>query len=95
MGLDQDFCNIPELEEKDIKSGPLNLDQNDVVIITGGAKGVTSECAFLLAKESCASIILIGRSSLTENESSWLKGIETEADLKKAILVNEFGSKKG
>ncbi len=100
MGLDGDSCNIPILikqnivdqnfdDKKDNKS--LNLSKNDVIIISGGAKGVTAACAIELSKDFSPTIILIGRSPAPEGlEPSWANGINKPAGLKKAILENEF-----
>ncbi|WP_024875062.1 type I polyketide synthase [Saccharomonospora piscinae] len=37
------------------------LDSSDVLLVTGGAKGITAECALVMAKDSGASLALIGR----------------------------------
>lgn len=41
--------------------GTLPLQLTDVLIVTGGGKGITAECALALAKESGARLVLIGR----------------------------------
>ena len=41
--------------------GDLPLSPSDVLVVTGGGKGITAECAFVLAKESGARLALIGR----------------------------------
>ncbi|HEY0807168.1 MAG TPA: SDR family NAD(P)-dependent oxidoreductase, partial [Pseudonocardiaceae bacterium] len=41
-------------------SAPLGID--DVLLVTGGGKGITAECALSLAQESGASVGLLGRS---------------------------------
>ncbi|MFC4048507.1 SDR family NAD(P)-dependent oxidoreductase [Actinomadura syzygii] len=38
------------------------LDANDVVLVTGGGKGITAECALSLAAETGARLALLGRS---------------------------------
>ncbi|NJO67952.1 MAG: SDR family NAD(P)-dependent oxidoreductase [Bacteroidetes bacterium] len=40
----------------------LKLSENDVVVVTGGAKGITSECAFELAKKYKCKMALVGSS---------------------------------
>ena len=42
--------------------GELPISNGDVLIVTGGGKGITAECALALAKESGACLALIGRS---------------------------------
>jgi enediyne polyketide synthase len=44
------------------------LDSSDVLLVTGGAKGITAECAFAMAVDSGASVVLLGRSPETEPE---------------------------
>lgn len=65
-----------------------DLKADDVVIVTGGARGVTAECAIELAKRFSPKIILLGRSSVTEPEPEWLEQVVSEADIKKAVLAN-------
>ncbi|MEU9516010.1 type I polyketide synthase [Micromonospora sp. NPDC048169] len=38
------------------------LDESDVLLVTGGAKGITAECALAMAKDSGARLALLGRS---------------------------------
>jgi enediyne polyketide synthase len=40
----------------------LPLDRGDVLLVTGGGKGITAECALALARESGARLALLGRS---------------------------------
>jgi enediyne polyketide synthase len=42
-------------------SGELPLTAEDVLVVTGGGKGITAECALMLAKESGARLALIGQ----------------------------------
>ncbi len=65
-----------------------NLTSDDVVVITGGARGVTAECAAALARSSQATLVLLGRSSEPAAEPSWLAGLQQEGDIKKAIIAH-------
>ncbi len=76
----------------DIKSMPLK--QGDVVVVSGGARGVTGETAIALAKASKAHFVLLGRSSEPFAEPVWAKGLADEGKLKRAVLQNEFASAK-
>jgi enediyne polyketide synthase len=42
--------------------GPLPLDATDVLLVTGGGKGIAAECALALARETGAKLIILGRS---------------------------------
>src|SRR6185369_11856373 len=44
-------------------AGELPLTRADVLLVTGGGKGVTAECAIALAKESGARLVLLGRAT--------------------------------
>ncbi len=90
MGLDGDNCNIPTLTDQDLTHGNVDLDSDDVVLITGGAKGVTAACAVEMAKEYSPTIVLIGRSETPSSEPEWAKDIRDPATLKKTILTHEF-----
>jgi len=43
-------------------AGSLPLDASDVLLVSGGGKGITAECALALARQSGASVGLLGRS---------------------------------
>jgi len=91
MGLDGDSCNIPTLIDQDLNYGNVDLSPDDVVVITGGAKGVTAACAIEIAKKYSPTIILIGRSEAPSSEPEWVKNIHNDPGiLKKAILVHKF-----
>ena len=96
MGIKQDQCIIPTLESKPIQpeSPAPVLGPEDVVVITGGAKGVTAECAMALAEACAPRIVLIGRSPAPFEEPDWIKGLEDPGEMKKAILANGFDKKK-
>ena len=71
---------------------PLDLEDGDVVVISGGARGVTAATAAALARQRALTLILLGRSPLPFQEPEWLNGLENEAELKKAIITHEFSS---
>ena len=94
MGLDEDSCNIPTLENKEIQEGAIDLGPEDVVVITGGAKGVTAECAVQLARACSPTIILVGRSVEPFIEPEWIQGFTDPSDMKKQILFHGFPDQK-
>ena len=69
---------------------PLALEDGDVVVISGGARGVTAAAAEALARQRALTLILLGRSPLPFEEPEWLDGRESESDLKKAIIAHAF-----
>ncbi len=94
MGLDGDSCNIPTLETRQIQEGIVNLGKDDVVVITGGAKGVTAECAVQIARAYSPRIILLGRSPASFPEPDWIQDITDPSGMKKQILAHGFKDQK-
>jgi enediyne polyketide synthase len=55
---------VPELmQPASYKPRPMNWSREDVILVTGGARGITASCAFGLALETGAQMALIGRSA--------------------------------
>ncbi|MEZ4744178.1 MAG: SDR family NAD(P)-dependent oxidoreductase [Bdellovibrionota bacterium] len=73
-------------KEYDVISRPLN--KNDVLVVTGGARGVTFEACYELVKEYQCRLILLGRSPVPDPEPHWLIGVRGETEIKKAIIKN-------
>ena len=92
VGWDQNFqrweyervLHIPQLSQQEL---PLS---SRVWLVSGGAKGVTSDCLLALAKLSPDTFILLGRTVL-EEEPAWASEVP-DKDLKEAVL-NEFKTK--
>ncbi len=67
-------------------SSPLTLGPKDVIVITGGGRGVTAEVAATLAETFRPTLILTGRTPLPVGpEPEWVTACHDEAALKKAI----------
>jgi acyl transferase domain-containing protein/NAD(P)-dependent dehydrogenase (short-subunit alcohol dehydrogenase family) len=79
-----------ELVAAPIGQGPLPIRKGDVVLITGGARGVTAEVALALAQAAKPTLVLLGRSAEPGPEPTWLAGLESESDMKRAI-AQELG----
>ncbi|GIU52130.1 type I polyketide synthase [Shewanella sp. KT0246] len=63
-----------------------SLNSEDTVLVTGGAKGVTFECALTLAKQTQSHFILAGRSEhLAGNLPTWAQGKQAK-ELKAAAI---------
>lgn len=57
--------------------GPLPLDKSSVVLITGGANGITYDAALRLAQLAKPTLILVGRSPLPEQEGDDTRDLDT------------------
>ncbi len=75
-----------------VENKPL-LDEKSVLLISGGAKGITAQCAIRIAAEVPCRFILIGRSALLEEEPEWAGEIQNAAQLQKSAL--DFFQEKG
>ena len=80
--------NTIELRQANLpaNSPKLTLTSNDVVVISGGARGVTAEVAHAVAEAGNPTLLLLGRSSEPENEEAWLASATNEAAIKKALM---------
>ena len=67
---------------------PSLLAEGDVVIVTGGARGVTAESLLPLVRESKPRLVLLGRTPLLGTEPDWLANIKDEPGIKAAIIAN-------
>ncbi len=78
-----------------LKSQPISQSEvvskicnNDVIVITGGARGVTANVSVALAKAFSPIIVLIGRSKFSKEEPEWTATLTNDSDIKKAILAH-------
>ncbi|WP_136525292.1 type I polyketide synthase [Geomonas ferrireducens] len=67
------------------------LEKGDVVVITGGGRGVTAVSALALANEYHPFLVLLGRSPEPQEEPAYLAGLTEEAEIKRAIMQNATG----
>jgi acyl transferase domain-containing protein/NAD(P)-dependent dehydrogenase (short-subunit alcohol dehydrogenase family)/acyl carrier protein len=62
------------------------LGAKDVILVTGGARGVTAEVAVTMAEAFRSTMILTGRTPLpTGPEPEWIRNLTDEAEMKRAI----------
>ncbi len=90
IGLDGRSRRGLDLIPVTIPSGRPSCGPGDVVVLTGGARGVTAAVARALATESQPTLVLLGRSPAPEPEPAWLDGVTGEADIKRALLEHGF-----
>ena len=63
------------------------LGKDDVIVISGGARGVTAAAARELARAFGSKLVLLGRSPEPTAEPAWLHGLTAEAAIKKEIAT--------
>jgi acyl transferase domain-containing protein/NADP-dependent 3-hydroxy acid dehydrogenase YdfG len=67
------------------RAGTAPLDADSVVLVTGGARGITAEAALRLAQRYGATLVVAGRTEPVEEEPA-TAGIDGERELKRAIF---------
>jgi len=67
------------------RPGPTVLNKKSVVVVSGGARGVTAGCMVELARRHQSRFLLLGRSTV-EEEPACCEGLTADAELKKALL---------
>ena len=87
-GITSDGLVTLELREESLPdaSGEILFTKDDVVLVTGGARGVTAEVATALAEAGQPTLVLMGRSPLPAEEEAWLNELNDEAAIKRAIM---------
>jgi acyl transferase domain-containing protein/NAD(P)-dependent dehydrogenase (short-subunit alcohol dehydrogenase family) len=75
-----------------VESGDFPLTKDGVVLATGGARGVTAEVVFGLARRCSPTLVLLGRSPLPDPEPDWLASLANKHDIQRA-LVTQNGQK--
>ncbi len=73
-------------EERSARRDALPVGRHDVLVVTGGARGVTAASIVALARAAQPRLALLGRSALASAEPDWAAGLTGEAALKKAGL---------
>jgi NAD(P)-dependent dehydrogenase (short-subunit alcohol dehydrogenase family) len=90
IGLEADARWIPTLEPASYPRGNLDIQPKEVIVISGGARGVTAAVAATLAQETKPTLVLMGRSPAPTPEPEWLAPLKDESIIKKAILEHDF-----
>jgi NAD(P)-dependent dehydrogenase (short-subunit alcohol dehydrogenase family) len=97
MGCDDDLVEVGisqnarwklALVKKPLAAGPrrLPLDEKSVVLVTGGAYGVTAEVVKELARQYKPTLVVVGRSALPAAEPADLQSCTDVATLRKVLL---------
>ncbi len=67
------------------------IEPGDLVVISGGARGVTAEVAVALAEAFAPRLVLLGRSPVPSVEPEWLAPLLQESEIKRALLDRSGG----
>jgi NAD(P)-dependent dehydrogenase (short-subunit alcohol dehydrogenase family) len=69
-----------------------HLTAQDVIVISGGARGVTAEAALALAEAFRPTLILLGRSPELSPEPDWLAELTDETEIKRTLSAHANGN---
>jgi acyl transferase domain-containing protein/NAD(P)-dependent dehydrogenase (short-subunit alcohol dehydrogenase family) len=84
-------CTLKLVERSwDSASTAAPFERGDVVVISGGARGVTAEVGVALARAFAPKLVLLGRSPEPKSEPAWLVPLRTETEIRQA-LIKETG----
>jgi acyl transferase domain-containing protein len=75
----------PRMEARAVIPGALALGRGDVVVISGGARGITAEAVVALAQQIELRLLLLGRTVVID-ESDVFRGVTDVADLGRLVL---------
>ncbi|MBO0697168.1 MAG: SDR family NAD(P)-dependent oxidoreductase, partial [Zavarzinella sp.] len=71
------------------QAGPVPpVGHGDVIVVTGGARGVTAEALLALARAVRPKLVLLGRTPVPATEPAWLSSLQDEARIKQAIATH-------
>ena len=68
------------------RQGELELDERSVVLVTGGARGITARAALMLAERHRPKLVLVGRTS-DEPEDEATAGLSELSELREAMIA--------
>ncbi|WP_051109856.1 type I polyketide synthase [Massilia niastensis] len=68
--------------------GALRLEPDSVVLVTGGAYGITAELTRVLAEKYRPRLVLAGRSALPGEESALTSGVEDRSELRRLLTAH-------
>ena len=92
VGITSDHRRTIALEKTTIVQPEIRQDMKDgLVVVTGGARGVTAECAYAMAVTHGCSLLLLGRTPEPQPEPDWLEGLRSEAEIKKELASRSTG----
>ncbi|HIG26503.1 MAG TPA: SDR family NAD(P)-dependent oxidoreductase [Verrucomicrobiales bacterium] len=93
IGISKDQICTLELNSEPLQrsSQEKPIQKGEVIVVSGGGRGVTAASAMALAKAFKPTLVLLGRSLEPEKEPDWLRSLEDEKEIKKAIATQMNG----
>ncbi len=85
VGITTEGLLALELKNEAMFVGSAPFASSDVVLLTGGARGVTAAVAIEVARRFQPTLVLFGRTALDAAEPAWLDNCVTETAIKQAL----------
>jgi NAD(P)-dependent dehydrogenase (short-subunit alcohol dehydrogenase family)/acyl carrier protein len=87
VGLSRSGRCLLDRHVEPLPAGPLTppVRPGEVVVVSGGARGVTAEVAVALARAYQPTLVLLGRSEPPQQEPDWLAPLQSEAEIKREL----------
>lgn len=82
---DQSRVTLVTEERAAASTASTTIQPSDVIVVTGGARGITAQCVVALAKSNPCTFVLLGRTRC-QDEPDWARGITDEKNLKQRIF---------
>ncbi len=95
IGVSNDGLFTPSLAPIEVSAeGTAPIQPREVVVVTGGARGVTPDVALAMAGAWKPTLVLLGRSDAPTPEEAWLQPLESEDAIRQALLQQANGAMK-
>ena len=94
--VDQDSRRVLSLDDKSKYTGEFKAPSKDsVILVTGGARGIASDCVKEMARNYGCKFILLGRTDIYAEEPNWAKGSQSKKDLMASLSKYNSDLKPG
>ncbi len=91
IGLMPGGRSTPKVVEESLTSmvsGPVAIKPGELIVVSGGARGVTAEAALAVAHQWKSRLVILGRSPLPPEEPEWLKKLSSETEIKQGLIAS-------
>ncbi len=84
--LDITAASLPADTDSQPTTARINIDSSSVILVTGGARGITAQICQELAQHGKPTLIIVGKQPRPQEESQSTSGLNTPRELKAALI---------